>query len=265
MIERDFTGLPPRITFTSDFHELVRGDLRPGSSVSLRYDPARIVPAVNGYKFGDPAHHIVAHVTFPPHAGAVSIPLHSPSGVLAEPDTDATGGGDMLAATVRIPEDANAMILWFTHEGPYGGTSYDSDFGRNFHFGFPTRQIGLLEATVAEGAPRRPASFTVKVAAAPEVRRVLVRMRVVGTSASPSSEHDLRRSDERRADGWSVWALDPIAVPSRAVVQFKLYYWTNNIRYKDDNSGLYYLALQREPERVPPPPAALAEAARAWR
>jgi hypothetical protein len=47
-------------------------------------------------------------------------------------------------------------------------------------------------------------------------------------------------------------------------VQFKLYYWIGEVRYKDDDSGLYYLAHQGEPERVPPPPAALAQAVKAW-
>ncbi len=264
MMERDFIGLPPRLTFTSDFHELVRGDLKPGTSASLRYDPTRIVPRTEGYAFGDPAHRIVAHVMFPPHENVVEVPLHSPSGVLAQPDTDSTGGGDMLAATLHIPDDATAMVMWFTHEGPYGRINYDSDYGRNFHFGFPSRQVALLEATISERAHFRPGAFAVKVAAAPEVRRVIVRMRVVGAAESPSTEHDLQRGSERRADGWSVWDLAAVDVPAGAVVQFKLYYWTNNVRYKDDNSGLYYLALQREPERVPPPPAALARAARAW-
>ncbi len=44
MIERLGAGKPAEITFTCDFHELVGGDLRPGASVLLRYDPLRIVP-----------------------------------------------------------------------------------------------------------------------------------------------------------------------------------------------------------------------------
>ena len=48
MTKRAFEGLPPQITFTSDFHELMRGDLRPGTDMRLRYDPARIVPPGEG-------------------------------------------------------------------------------------------------------------------------------------------------------------------------------------------------------------------------
>ena len=49
-------GSRPQITFTSDFHELVTGDLVPGPC-ALRYDPLRLV------ELGDDAdepHHIRA-------------------------------------------------------------------------------------------------------------------------------------------------------------------------------------------------------------
>lgn len=264
MIARQFTDVPPRITFTADFHELVRGDLVPGETVTLRYDPARIVPPGEGYEFGDPAHRIVVHVLFPPHRDIVSIPLWSPSGMLESPDKDATGGGDMLVATAEIPADATAMVLWFIHDGPYGGTGYDSDFGRNFQFGFTSRQIEPVEATLRPTQSGNAAAFAIKVAAAPEVLRVVMRMRVVATPALPKSEHDLKRTGARQTDGWSLWGFGPVEVPSGAVVQFKLYYWVGHARYKDDNSGLYYLVHAGAAERVPPPPAALAVAAKAW-
>lgn len=261
MIKRSFGGLPPRITFTSDFHELVHGDLRPGTNVRLRYDPARIVPPGEGYVFGDPEHRIAVHVIFPPSQDVVSIPLHSRTGMLTDPDTDVTGAGSMLTATIHVPDPATAMIVWFTHDGPYGPTNYDSDFGRNFHFGFVSQQIVLLAATVGAGESGAD-SFTVKVATVPEVPHVAVRVRVVG--AQTSSDHDLKPSGERQKDGWPVWELDPVAIPKGAAVRFKLYYWIGDIRYKDDNYGQYYLAHQGEAEHVPPPPAALARAARAW-
>jgi hypothetical protein len=261
MIKRAFIGLPPRITFTADFHELVRGDLQPGTDVRLRYDPARIVPPGEGYVFGDPAHRITAHMIFPPNQDILSVPLQSPSGMLTDPDTDATGIGDMLAGTAHVPNTATEIVMWFTHEGPYGQIHYDSDLGSNFHFGFPSRQIKLLDAAVKPGTSASD-SFIVKVAVVPEVHQITVRMRVVGTNAG--SDYDLQPSGERQPDGWLVWALDPVAVPNGAVVRFKLYYWVGNVRYKDDNSGLYYLVHQGQVEHVPPPPAALAKAARAW-
>jgi Family of unknown function (DUF6209) len=261
MIKRVFTGLPPRITFTRDFHELVRGDLRPGTDVRLRYDPARIIPPGEDYVFGDPAHRITVHLMFPPNADVVSIPLHSRAGMLTDPDTDLSGTGSVLTATAHVPDSATAMALWFTHDGPYGPTNYDSDMGRNFHFGFTSLQIRPLAATVGPGGSGSDV-FTATVAAAPQVRRVTVHMRIVGETVS--TDHDLKPSGAHEKDGWALWGLDPVGVPKDSVVRFKLYFWTGDIRYKDDNDGLYYLVHQGKPEHVPPPPAALAAAAKAW-
>lgn len=41
-MQRHSSGSSPQLTFTSDFHELVQGDLVPGPCV-IRYDPLRIV------------------------------------------------------------------------------------------------------------------------------------------------------------------------------------------------------------------------------
>jgi hypothetical protein len=261
MIKRAFAGLPPRITFTRDYHELVRGDLRPGTDVRLRYDPARIVPPGEDYVFGDPAHRIEAHIIFPPGQDVVTIPLQSRTGMLTDPDIDVTGVGNMLTATAHVPENATSIVMWFTHNGPYDPTQYDSDEGRNFHFGFNSLQIRPLAATVGPGSSGTDLA-TVKVAIVPEVHRVVAHMRVV--VETKSIDHDLKPTGEQEKDGWLVWALEPVPVPKGAVVRFKLYYWIGDIRYKDDNDGLYYLVYHGEPEKVPPPPPELAKAATAW-
>ena len=261
MIIRAFTGLPPRITFTRDYHELVRGDLRRGTDVRLRYDPARIVPPGQGYVFGDPAHRVATHIIFPPNQDVVTIPLLSQVGVLPDPVIDVTGVGNMLTAMAHVPENATSVVMWFTHDSPYGPTNYDSDEGRNFHFGFNSQQIRPLAAAVGRD-PSDGSRFTVKVAAVPEVRRVVVHMRIV--EETKSIDHDLTPTGEQEGDGWPVWALDPVPILNGAAVRFKLYYWLGDVRYKDDNDGLYYLAHLGESEMVPPPPPELAEAAKAW-
>ena len=263
MTARHFLGLPAGITFTSDFHELVRGDLRPATTATLRYDPARIVPKSENYIFGDPAHHIVAHVQFPPSDDITSVPLSSFSGILTAPDEDPTGAGSMLTGEIAIPPDATAMVVWFTYVGPSGRGNSDSDYGRNFRFGFPSQQIRLLEASVHTSDD--VGTFSVRVSAEPQVHRVSLRMRVVNDNDDSSADIELRSTGERD-NGWPVWQLpESEEVKAQGVVQFKLYYWIGDFRYKDDDSGLYYLAHGGEPERVPPPPAALGEAAKAWK
>jgi hypothetical protein len=257
MIPRPFGNLPPRITFTADFHELVRGNLKPEQTVTLRYDPRRIVPADEHYIFGDPAHRITAHMRFPPTDVVTATPLSSPSGMLASPDYDETGDGSVLVGHTAIPAGAREMAVWFEYESPHGPKRYDSDFGHNFHFGFPSLQVELLQTDVRDGV------FTAQVAASPEVDRLVLHWRIVGQETAGPKEIDLGRTDRRNAVGWPIWETEPIKVPRDVVVRLKLYYWTEGERYKDDNDGLYYSTARTE-ESVPPPPPELERAVRVW-
>ncbi|VVM07304.1 hypothetical protein MAMC_01550 [Methylacidimicrobium cyclopophantes] len=257
MIPRPFANLPPRITFTADFHELVRGNLQPGQTVTLRYDPRRIVPAGEHYVFGDPTHRITAHLLFPPTGVVAAALLSSPSGMLNSPDYDETGDGSVLVGHVVIPAGARELVAWFEYESPHGAKHYDSDFGHNFHFGFASLQVELLQADVREGL------LTAQVAASPEVDRLVLHWRIVGQESAGPKDVDLVRTDRRNEAGWPIWKMGQIEVPENAVVRLKLYYWIDGERYKDDNDGLYYSTGRME-EVVPPPPAELATALREW-
>jgi hypothetical protein len=161
MIPRAFAPLPPHITFTADSHELVRGNLAPGQTVTLRYDPRRIVPAGEHYIFGDSAHQITARLLYPPTGVVAAAPLSAPSGMVTSPDYDETGGGSVLVGHAVIPAGARELVAWFEYESPHGATRYDSDFGHNFHFGFAAIQVALLQADVRDDV------FTAEAAASP--------------------------------------------------------------------------------------------------
>src|SRR5262249_29501308 len=154
MASRTFPPLPPRLTFTRDFHELLRGDLAPGRVVTLRYDPARIAHDDPGYVFGDPARPIVAHATFRPGDTPESRTLISRCGRLEHPDIDSTGNGDMLETEIAVPEDAREFELWFSYASPDRGMFYDNDHGANFHFGFPRRQVRVIAGDVVGDAAK---------------------------------------------------------------------------------------------------------------
>src|SRR4051812_23844410 len=126
---RSWLGRSPRITFTHDFHELVRGDLVPGCRVVLRYDPLRIVPDDDGYVFGDPERPVIAHMAFD-HSGyeAVRLVLISPAGVLQHPDIDVTGNGSMLRGEVAVPNNADRLCIWFTYDSRHRGRQFDDDY-----------------------------------------------------------------------------------------------------------------------------------------
>jgi hypothetical protein len=251
---------PPRITFTHDHHELVRGDLLPGTRVRLRYDPLRIVPADEGYIFGDPDRPVMVHAVFRPGNPPVNRTLHSPAGMLTHPDIDATGNGSMLDDDLDIPADATQLELWFTFAGR-GGLCVDADGGRNFRFGFTGLEFAVLDTNV-KPAPGG-AAFSARVRAAPEVDRVTVRMRAVNRDDVEKRDLDLQKTGAVES-GWPVWSVSGIGLPAGTILRVKFHYWIAGIRYKDDNHGLYYSAPPPPSEHVPPPPAELAAAAKEW-
>jgi hypothetical protein len=66
-------------------------------------------------------------------------------------------------------------------------------------------------------------------------------------------------------DNRRTWRYEE-SVAAGALIRFKLYYWLLGRRFKDDNSGRYYVADRPElQEHVPPPPEALVAAMRSQR
>ena len=260
MMERTFSARAANLTFTLDFHELLRGDLAPGKTVRLRYEPLRVVPQGDDYVFGDPARPVTVHARFGRDV-QVDLVLASSAGLQPDRLPDPTGDGNMLVAEVTIPADARELELWFSFESRSWGTVYDSDWGTNFHFGFPRHQIGVSEADVrtSKGA----GAFQLKASAVAEVERVAARVHSADHNSFPSFDIDLQPA-KKVTSGWRTWQANNVPVPANAKVRFKVYYWIGGIRYKEDNDGLYYLAPPPEPENVPAPPADLAAAAKKW-
>jgi len=270
---RSWIGRQPRITFTHDFHELLRGDLVPGCRVVLRYDPLRIVLPDDGYIFGDPARPVTAHVAF--HRGEredASIVLASPAGMLRHPDIDVTGSGSVLRGEIDVPSDAEELCVWFTYNSPRTGLHLDDDGGRKFRFRFASVDLMILSAAVVPSSAlserdnaARPSGnwFALEVSTRPEIDRIGARLSLVNHPEFAKTELDLAAAG-RGEEGWLLWTLRPVEVPEDAIVRYKLYYWIDGTRYKDDNSGDYYLAPLPPPEKVPPPPRELFEAAKRW-
>lgn len=263
MTNRMFAGMPPRITFTHDFHELLNGDLRAGTQLKIRYDPLRIVPKGEPYLFGDPNKPIIAHAAFRKEGVPFSKPLISQGGVLEHPVIDVTGGGSMLTTTFDVPEDAEAVILWFTYASPESGTHFDSENGKNFWFPFVAEHIRVVTGDVVTDRQARRSEFTLMTAAIPAVERVTVRVHPTdGAPIIPDPE--LGKTGETADDGWPLWSVRA-AVPFEAIIRYKVFYWLKGIQYKDDNSGRYYLAPEPPAEKAPPLPKELVEAAQKWK
>jgi hypothetical protein len=266
MLKRREAAEPAQITFTSDFHELVTGDLRPGHPVVLSYDPFRIVPKGDPYVFGDPARPVIGSVQFRNGEAPLTLALHSPGGIIHHPDRDRSGQGSMLTARFIVPADADRISVWFSFVSASGEVVYDSDYGANFNFSFAGRDVAVLSATVDRATAPGPSSFSIRVATAGEIEAVSVGYHRAGDLAGRGGEVRLaKKTDEMDPQGRSIWSITGVAVPNSAVLRFKVYYWIRGRRFKDDNSGHYYLAPQPKPEHIPPPPPELAKAARAWK
>ena len=264
MIKRRGIGKRAQITFTYDFHEVVTGDLRPGHPVVLSYDPKRIVPAGEPYILGDPEWPVYASVRFRDGEPATIVTLESPGGMVKHPDEDVTGQGSMLQAQLMVPDTADLVIVWFSYLTRSGSTVYDNDHGNNYFFGFPSRDIAVLSATVVSEPQTSSSSFAVSVAAAASVEAVSVRYRGISDPKAQKAEVKLEKTGKSDDQGRPIWSVAGVAVPYRSVVRFKVFYWIGGRRFKDDNSSHYYLAPQPEPDKMPPPPPELVKAAQAW-
>lgn len=259
MTERTLGTLPASLTFTSDFHELLRGNLAPGKTLRLRYDPLRIAPPGEDYVFGDPARPIFVHARFG-NGPSICQELQSAVGMLPDRQADITGYGNMLTATLTLPPDALYLEIWFSFEGQ-AGTLWDSDFGRNFQFGFAREQIAVKTADVVMTAG--VGRLQLDVTALTQVAHVSARVHAAMHGAFPSFTVDLH-ADDTSTDGWRTWHTDDVAIPGGQIVRFKLYYWIGRRRYKDDNDGLYYLTPFPVKNVIPPPPLELAACSLKW-
>ncbi|HWR49855.1 MAG TPA: DUF6209 family protein [Bryobacteraceae bacterium] len=257
-MQRRFENRPAQISFTSDFHELLQGDLRPSAGLTLRYDPDRLVPP-GDYVFGDSSWPITAHLRYSDQGPLTEMPLRGP--VTPVPDRDPMGQGSMLTASTAVPAEARFVELWVSGQMS-DGLHWDSDYGRNYWFRFPYADIHI-ESAIVLPRERGQAQFILDVRGVPEIERVSVRFFNAAASVPVRREEQLREA-QRTAEGRRRWTLEDQVAPT-SLVKFKMYYWIEGRRYKDDNSGAYYTADRPDlREEVPALPDALVAAARAW-
>jgi hypothetical protein len=265
MTRRPWFGKPAEITFTGDFHEFASGELRPGGSLLLRYDPRRIMPAQEPYRFGDLERPVIAHLQFREGEEPLDVALGSPAGVIPCPAVTPTGQGAMLSARTGVPADADRLVIWFSSVSSTGAALYDSDYGANYRFGFSGREVQAVEAGVARRPDEASDTFEVSVDTAAAVEAVSVAYVLLADRDCIKHEVRLRPSSQAEAPADGGRWLGSIDVPHDAIVRFKVSYWIGGRRLADDNAGNWYLAPEPEPDQPPPPGDALLNAARAWR
>jgi Family of unknown function (DUF6209) len=240
MSERINRGKPPHIIFTYDFHQLVYGELLADRDCTLSYDPFRIVPADDSYQFGDPSRPIIAHVQCQSSPSVHHIVLQSRTGTLHDIDIDYTGQGSMLHGQFHILGHCDEVVVWFSYQDRTGRTRWDSDYGANYRFRFVSEDLKFLNSEVESGDAVD--QLKVQLTAAPEIERVIVRYRIVNDLTKPTQEYlvELSPTNQRDSDGGRLWSL-AIPLPRGAVVAYDVLYFVSGRRFKDDNSGRYFV------------------------
>ena len=239
-------GEPASIVFTSDFHELLKGELLPGNFCGISYDPLRIAPPECGFIHGSTEHPVVAHVLFAPGGIPLQIVLTSEAGILRNPVESISGQGSMLCGAFQVPADAAGISIWFTYVDAAGHIHYDSDYGKNYNFRFATLDITLRQAVVTSDPQTPYSGFGVEVAAIPSVTAVGVRFNVVNNPDFKKVDIPLTDTGNTDDTGKRIWSVFGVAVPYQSIVRFKLFYVIEGVRYKDDDSGRYFIAPQPE-------------------
>jgi hypothetical protein len=230
-------GYKPRLTFTSDFHELVFGDLIPGPCL-LRYDPLRIVPRNEVSLLPRTQRPVTAHIRFHPAGQLSEIEMRFRPAEWLIVDEDPTGEGTMLQIRFDLPRGCQELECWFSHADDYGQTKWDSAMGANYWLRFPLFDIDITQATIA--AQRGALDlFRLEAQSVPEVDSVNVRWRY--TSAINDARYQSPLSATLR-DGRKRWSLGAgVDVASDTPLAFDLVYFIGTHKYTDDNQGTWYV------------------------
>jgi uncharacterized protein DUF6209 len=240
-------AIHPEMIFTRDFREFVRGEFRPGSKVTIRYNPYRIVPPGEDYRFGDPARPVVAHLQFKEGGPVTDVTLVS---LIGSPDhiPDWTERHvPKLDGEVTIPEDADWVTIWFSYKSGDGREVYDSNWGKNYRFRFYREEISILDSFIRD-LPDKPLNeFVCRIASDPKVEWMKVRYRVDNVRPlPPMTVVDLHRTDQVTKDGKIVWETRGVLVPNDAVVAYDIVYSIDGRPFKDNNQGSFFLACLPE-------------------
>lgn len=237
---RQNKGARPQITFTSDFHELVQGDLIPGPCV-LRYDPLRLVT------LGDAAtenHQIRAYVRFHPLGiewqGLMELPAGLPLADMADP----TGEGIMLTSTFEIPGGCDELEVWFSCTHDDGQTHWDSDFGKNHWLRFGLADLAIKIAKVKSAKKKAVAqdSLDFEFTSPAKVQSLAVRWIVTTVPDYPRQTTALVASAATSTTKTWTSPEGGIPVPRGATIAYDVVYHVDGHKFTDDNQGNWYIA-----------------------
>ncbi len=240
MLKRRARGQWPQVVFTSDFHELVRGDLGPGATCVLRYDPHRLVPESEIPRLPATQRPITAHVRFHPSGALWEEEMRFPKASRLLADNDPTGSGTMLETRFPLREGSDELETWFSYVNDAGQTEWDSAAGQNHWLRFPSHDLEILTASVTPQPQSAFDQFRLEVESVAAVDQVAVRWRYTRDISGPIEKRQLVTAVN---DGRKLWTLAPASghVASGSPLSFDLVYEVGGRVFTDDNQGTWYV------------------------
>ncbi len=118
---------PTTIIFTGDFQQELKGEIKPGSKVTILFDATRLPFERSIGTKGKPEWTISAFYQVAPNAEVKEIKL-------APEKAKASDEVNILKGVLPVPAEGSEAILWFLNTGATGGVYFDSAFGKNYRF-----------------------------------------------------------------------------------------------------------------------------------
>jgi len=238
-MKRRGQGYKPKLIFTSDFHELVNGDLIPGPCL-LRYDPLRIVPRNEVAGLSNTQRPITAHIRFHPSGQLWEKEMRFPHASRLIVDEDPAGQGTMIETEFPLPKDCEELECWFSYFDNLGGPKWDSAMGANFWIRFPTHDLQIADAQIVARPTEARDLFKVDVESVPAVEAMDVRWRYTTAINDARYQQPLAVTI---LGGRKSWSLPDGGAPvsSNTPLAFDLVYRTDGHLFTDDNQGTWYI------------------------
>src|SRR5271157_1781508 len=234
-MKRRGQGYKPILTFTSDFHELVNGDLIPGPCL-LRYDPHRIVPRDEIPRLPATQRPVTAHIRCHPSGELSASEMRFRPASWLIVDEDPTGQGTMLQTTFPLPNGCDELECWFSYVDNHDEPKWDSAMGANYWVRFAAHDLDIITAKI-EARPKEALDrFRLEVESVPEVESILVRWRYTNAINDARFQCPLAPTFVVGRKRWSLPA-DGAPVSSDTPLAFDLVYQAHNHKYTDDNQG----------------------------
>ena len=251
MFRRTFEGNAPHITFTADWRETTFGNLVPGRTVQILYDPARLPQERSSYN-GMPTWSITAYYQFTANGVVQSRQLEMPAG---EPPMRFAAGdlaeASYMTTAIDIPEEASELIVWFLNTGRSGMQDWDSAYGANYVFRFTSLDIQGEEASISSDPATPYSGFNVSMTALPEVENPSVTFTVTTAPPDQPFEGNAPLVAGDLVDGRRAWSVSGVVVPYQARVRFSFRYSVGGRTFVDDNDGTGFWAPKPLPTHHP--------------